>query len=156
MKKYFSIACWIMVFEAISATIGYATQPGVDGWYQSLKEAPLTPPDFVFPIMWTILYALIAISGYLLWRDRTQAGGEKRFALFALYMGFNWTWSFIFFSLHMLFLSFIWIIAMNGIAIFLIFKAWTINRKVALLMIPPLVWTLFASYLNGAYWFLNS
>lgn len=156
MKKYLSLALWILVFEVISGLIGRVTQPGVDNWYATLAPPPFTPPNIAFPVMWTILYALIAATGWTLWRTRKQtADGNKLMLLFAVYMTLNWSWSFIFFGAHMLLGGFLWIIALNIVALALIIRAWKPNKNAALLMVAPTLWTLFAAYLNGGYWLLN-
>ncbi len=155
MQKHIPLLCWIIVFEAVSVFIGLSTQPGVDGWYAGLVRPSFTPPNIAFPIMWSILYAMIAAAGYYIWQARQAAGGKLRLQIFIAYMVLNWSWSYIFFSLHQLLLGFIWIVAMDVLAIAVIAMAWRDLRKAALLMIPPLGWTLFAAALNGAYWWLN-
>ncbi len=146
---------WIVAFEAVSFAIGMATQGSVDGWYAGLARPPLTPPNIVFPIMWSILYALIASAGYTIWR--MPGGPERRrlLAMFAAYMALNWSWTFVFFSLHMMGLGLAWILALNALAIAVILRAAKARSPAALLMIPPTLWTCFAAYLNGGYWFLN-
>lgn len=155
MKKYLPLAGWIFVFEVVSALIGQATRAEVDGWYQALTKPPLNPPDWIFPIMWTILYALIAAAGWSVWRERAQPKAQPLLILFAAYMALNWSWSFVFFNAHQMLLGFIWIVALNLIAVVFILKAWDRVRIAAYLMIPPLMWTLFASYLNGGVYILN-
>lgn len=155
MKKYAWLAVWILVFETVSFLIGTATQGSVDGWYASLTPPPFTPPNLAFPIMWSILYALIAATGWTLWRRRRSSAGQFLLLLFAIYMVLNWSWSFVFFGAHKLLIGFIWIILLNLVALLLIRKAWGKIRAAALLMIPPTAWTLYAAYLNGGYWWLN-
>lgn len=155
MHKYLSLALWVVAFEAVSFAIGMATQGGVDGWYAALNRPPLVPPNIVFPVMWTILYALIAAAGWHLWRARQEQGGRARLILFGLYMALNWSWSFIFFGAHMMLTGFVWIILINATALVLIAKSWRDARTAALLMVPPTLWTMFAAYLNGGFWWLN-
>lgn len=156
MKNHIHLILWVIVFEAISTAIGYATQPQVDGWYAALERPWFTPPNMLFPIMWTILYALIGAAGYYIWRGRRDGlTGRQRLNIFMVYMALNWSWSFIFFTQHQLFISFLWILVMNIAAITLIAISWNTQRRVALLMLPPLGWTLFAALLNGAFWWLN-
>ena len=155
MKKHLPLLGWIIVFEAVSVLIGLGTQSGVDGWYAGLVQPSFTPPNIAFPIMWSILYAMIAAAGYYIWQARTQAGGALRLKLFIAYMALNWSWSFIFFTLHQLLLGFIWIVVIDVLAIAVIVTSWQNLRRAALLMIPPLGWTLFAAAKNGAYWWLN-
>ena len=153
IKKYAPLLLWIGAFELISFTIGSLTQGSVDGWYIQLARPPLVPPNIVFPIMWTILYALIAATGWHLWRAREAQPHLLR--LFFAYMALNWSWSFVFFGAHLLLPGLVWILALNLIAVILIFQAWDRLRNAALLMIPPTLWTFFAAYLNAGYWWLN-
>ena len=158
MKKYASLALWIFAFEAVSMAIGTATQGSVDGWYASLTAPPLTPPNIAFPIMWTILYALIASAGWFIWRARNDNDGRNKvlLALFVVYMAINWSWTYIFFAQHWMGLGFLWIMALNAVSLTLILTSWNRVRQAALLLIPPFIWTGFAAYLNAGYWLLNS
>ena len=156
MKKILALVLWIVVFEAVSFSIGQLTQGDVDGWYKSLTAPPLVPPNIIFPIMWTLLYALIASAGWNLWRARGRSTRDGRLlALFAVYMALNWSWSFVFFSLHLLGPALAWIIAIDLLSLGIVILGWRRNRAASLLMIPPTLWTLFATYLNAGYWWLN-
>lgn len=155
MKKHIPLLLWIIVFEAVSVLIGLGTQSGVDGWYAGLERPSFTPPNIAFPVMWSILYAMIGAAGYYIWQARHGRDGRLRLGLFAGYMVLNWSWSFVFFTLHQLLIGFIWIIAIDVLAIAVIAASWRDVRRAALLMLPPLAWTLFAAVLNGTYWWLN-
>jgi len=149
--KIVGLVLWIVAFELISMTIGMMTQNNVDGWYATLKAPPFTPPNIAFPIMWTILYAMIAAAGWYIWRHRDN----RLLSVFMLYMLLNWSWSFVFFGMQQLFAGFLWILAINVLSLALVVMSWKRLRIAALLMIPPTLWTLFAAYLNGGYWYLN-
>ncbi len=155
VKKYLSLIATIVVYEAISAFIGRATLGDVQGWYATLNKPPLSPPNWLFPVVWTSLYILIASAGWWAWK--VPAGKERStlLALFTVYTALNWGWSFVFFSAHLLLPGFIWILVMNLVALGFIAKAWKSERKAAYLMIPPLLWTSFAAYLNFGYWYFN-
>jgi tryptophan-rich sensory protein len=153
--KSLPLILWIVVFEAISFAIGMATQGDVDGWYAGLNRPPLVPPNILFPIMWTLLYGLIAASGYSIWRMQVGPERKRLLTLFAVYMALNWSWTFVFFTQHMLGLGLVWILAMDAVAVALIVLARKARNRAWLLMIPPTLWTLFAAYLNAGYWFLN-
>lgn len=156
MKTPVQLFFWIAAFEAVSTMIGLATQPQVDGWYAALHRPWFTPPNLVFPVMWTILYAMIAAAGFYIWRARGQdAAGNRRVWVFVLYMALNWSWSFVFFTQQQLFAGLVWIVGMNVLAVMLVVMCWKPLRNAAVLMLPPLGWTLFAAVLNGAFWWLN-
>lgn len=155
MKISLPLILWIIVFEAISFAIGMATQGDVSGWYAGLIRPPLVPPNFVFPVMWSVLYVLIASCGWMLWQNRVLPNGTRRLALFGFYMALNWSWTFLFFTAHMMLPALIWILVMNAIAIALILHCRDTLRLASLLMIPPTLWTCFAAYLNAGLWWLN-
>ena len=137
--------------------IGRSTQAEIDTWYATLQPPPLTPPNLLFPIMWTLLYALIASAGWFIWTKRnTSENGKTLLALFVVYMALNWSWTYIFFTQHWMGLGFVWLMAHNAIALTLILSAWKPLKQAALLLIPAFCWTCFAAYLNAGYWLLNS
>lgn len=154
-KDILILFAWIAVFEAVSAIIGMATASGVSEWYKTLNRPSFTPPNWIFPVMWSLLYALIAAAGWRISRIADKNVRKPLLGLFAIYMGLNWTWSFVFFSAHEIFAGFVWILAINLAAIAIIIRARGTDKIVSLLMILPLCWTLFAAVLNGAYWQLN-
>jgi benzodiazapine receptor len=157
---FLSLLLFILAFEGVSFAIGTVTQGSIDGWYAGLTRPPLVPLNIVFPIMWSLLYALIAAAAWLLWRNRkddsSKAGALKTpIILFVVYMALNWSWTFVFFGAHQLLLGLIWIAALNVIALVFILRTLKPCRAAALLMIPPTLWTFFAMYLNGGFWWLN-
>lgn len=154
-SKKVQLVLWIVAFELISSLIGYLTQGQVDGWYASLEKPAFSPPNWLFPIAWTTLYALIAVAGFRIWH---LPHGEKRAKLlrvFTVYMAMNWSWSFIFFTLHMLLAGFVWILLMIMLTVTLIVKLRHVDRLSSWFLVPLLLWTVFASYLNGMHWYLN-
>lgn len=113
---YSPVIGWIIVFELISAAIGFSTSSGMYPWYIDLKKSSLTPPGYVFSIVWPLLYCSLAILGYLLYRKRKNSGIDKLFKLYWVQMILNWLWSPIFFNLHL-----------TGIALFILMLIVTIN-----------------------------
>lgn len=155
MKKYLSLILLILAFEAISAGIGHYNMNSVRDWYATLNRPSFAPPNWVFPVVWSTLYAMIATAGWFIWRMPQGAERKKLKVLFASYMALSWGWSFIFFTLKAMLAGFYWILAYDLVAVLLIMNAWKSKRVVAYLMLPALAWTLFAAYLNYAYWELN-
>ena len=66
-KRYIRLIIWILTLILVGSVIGSLTKSSIDTWYQTLTRSPLTPPDYVFGIAWSILYAMIAVSGWLIW-----------------------------------------------------------------------------------------
>lgn len=140
----------------IGATGAYFTAKGIPVWYAGLAKPAWTPPNIAFPIVWNILYALMAVSLFLLWQ-RTPAGDARTraIALFFVQLALNAAWSPVFFTLHWVW-SALGIIAALAIAILLTIRtAWPVNRPAAILLLPYLAWVLYASTLNAGVGVLN-
>ena len=153
MKKYLAPALWIVAFQAIAGVIGYVTRDNMD-WYDTLAKSVLTPPDIAFPIVWTILYVLLALAGWMMWSYRKTHG--EAFRLYWMQMLLNWGWSFVFFAAHLVFIGFLWILALNVAMAAFMAVAWRDGlKKPALLVLPTFLWGSFAAYLNYAIWVLN-
>ena len=153
MRKYLTLSIWIIVYLVVSFGIGQMTQGSIQGWYQTLEKPSFNPPNYIFPIVWTILYVMVASAGWNLWR---VGAGIKLKALFIVYTLMNWAWTPIFFGLHEIGLALIWIILLSLLNLAFIIMAWKEVRLSAFLVIPLLAWTSFASFLNYTIWALNS
>ena len=154
MKSIIQTTGWVIVFLAISSFIGMVTKSNMD-WYETLPKSPLNPPRLAFPIVWTTLYIMLAVAGSRLWSVRKEENGQKLMPLFAAYMLVNWAWSFIFFAGHMVGFGFIWILLSDAILLTLIIKLYQSNKRIeTTLLIPTLIWGLFAAYLNGYIYFM--
>lgn len=152
MHPNVKLALWIIAFLVISFGIGQFTQGGMQDWYQALKKPSFNPPNIAFPIVWSILYVMIAIAGWNLWR----VGAARNIKIiFGGYMLMNWAWTPIFFGLHQITLGLVWIVALSIVNLIFIIKAWKAVRLSAVLMMPLLAWTSFASVLNYFIWTLN-
>ncbi len=132
----------------ITAVIGSLfTNAATDSWYQSIKPA-ITPPNFVFPIAWTILYILIAFS---IWLSIINSSGKARkllISLFAINLILNALWSILFFGMHLPVLSFIDLALMWLSIIVLIKTTWKVSKTAAWLLLPYACWVTFAGLLN--------
>lgn len=153
MRKYLTLSLWIVGYLAVSFGIGQVTQGGMQGWYQALEKPAFNPPNLAFPIVWTILYVMTATAGWNLWR---VSADTKLKAIFIGYTLMNWAWTPIFFGLHAIGLALIWIIALTLLNLAFIILAWKPAKLSALLVLPLLGWTAFASVLNYAIWTMNS
>jgi len=129
-------------------------------WYKSLRQSPLTPPNWVFPIAWTILYALIIASGVVFLSSpaiNTISAGVRSVGFF-YYCGawvFNLSWSPLFFTLQRPDLSFVVILGMLAFIVLTIRAFYSVSRLAAYLLVPYMLWVSFATYLNGYIVFMN-
>ena len=132
---------------------GLATEAGKEGWYEALDKPGWTPPDATFPIVWTLLYLMMALAAWRTWRKSGWASLALR--MFWTQLALNFAWSFLFFAWH-------WIGAalLDAALLFAAIAATAalfarIDRIAALLMLPYLAWTGYAVALNAAIWWMN-
>jgi benzodiazapine receptor len=142
--------------------MNYSTSTSPDAnskWYKSLNQSPLTPPSWVFPIAWTILYALIIASGIVFLSSPTttirDAVRSPGFFYYCAAWVLNISWSQIFFRFQRPDLSFVVILAMLSFIALNIRAFYPVSRLAAYLLVPYLVWVSFATYLNGYILFMN-
>lgn len=156
-SKYISLVLWIIILETISSFIGQYSGGGTTEWYRSIVRSSLTPPNIVFPIVWTILYAMIAIAGWKLFEgffshNRFLTNLTKPKLFYGLQLILNFLWTPVFFYLHLTGVALIIIIAM---VVFVSLTIFYTNRKlVKWMLLPYLIWISFATYLN-AFIYLN-
>ena len=122
--------------------------------YSSLNKPPLSPPGFIFPIAWTILYILMGISYYIVTNKKSLYTEEAKL-IYGIQLVVNALWTPIFFGLKQYFLAFAWILMLIVLVIFMIIIFNKIDKKAAYLQIPYLLWLIFASYLNFGVFMLN-
>lgn len=127
-----------------------------DAWYRAMNKPSWTPKDWVFPTVWTPLYALIAISGWLVWREAGVAGAALPLAVYLVQLVLNAGWSAIFFGMKKPGLAFaevltLWLSIALTMALF-----WPISKTAALLLAPYLLWVTIASALNFQVWRMNA
>ena len=126
--------------------------------FETVNKPPLSPPSILFPIAWTILYILMGIASYLIYKNNNLYNERKRKSALIIYfiqLFFNFFWSIIFFNLKYYYFAFIWLIVMWLLIILLMIKAKDINKTAFYLLIPYLLWTTFAGYLNLGIAILN-
>lgn len=122
--------------------------------YDLLNKPILSPPGFIFPIVWTILYVLMGVSSYLIYKEN-DVNSNCSLKIYGINLFLNFLWSPIFFGLNLRLFSFIWIIILDLVIIYMIICFYKVNKKAAYLQIPYLIWSLFATYLNLAFYLLN-
>ena len=126
--------------------------------YEEVNTPPLSPPAFLFPVVWTVLYVFMGISAAMVLTTRTSSLVKRKNALtvYGLSLFFNFFWSIIFFNLRAFLFSFVWLVVLLALIILTIVKYFKINRTAAYLQIPYAVWVAFAGYLNLGIFILNS
>ena len=148
---------WVLVFEMLGFFLGLSTQANIHSWYEGLHKSILTPTGWVFSVVWSILYAFLAIVAFTLWRNRHKPQTKTLFNLYLVQLIMNWIWTPLFFQLHWLGFSFLWILVMVGFnAAIILITMKNKDKAITLLMTPYFLWLIFASYLNGIIWTLNT
>jgi tryptophan-rich sensory protein len=155
IKNQLSLIIWVVAMIAIGGAIGSLTKPEISTWYSTLHRSTLTPPNYVFPIAWTILYGIIGACGWLIWHPQAFPKFSIIKTLYVTQLILNWSWTPLFFGFHLTGLSLIVLGLMDILVFALIWLAYRKMRAVSLLMIPYLSWILFASYLNFYIWQCN-
>jgi tryptophan-rich sensory protein len=139
----------------VSTFNGLLTEPNL-AWYETLARPGFTPPNSIFPVVWTILYAMMALAVWQFWRAEGSEEDRRRGLIaFAIQLALNVAWSFAFFWLRSpgagLVVILVLLVAI-AVTIVLFDRS---SRTAALLLVPYLLWVCFAAGLNSAFWILN-
>lgn len=145
---------FIVLSEAVGVLSGFLSRNGME-LYGQLQQPALAPPAILFPIVWTILYALMGISAARIWLSRDSLERTQGLRFFYLQLAVNFFWSLIFFNLQTFGLAFFWLVLLWVLVVFMITAFWDLDRLAALLQIPYLLWLTFAGILNYMVWMLN-
>lgn len=117
-------------------------------WYGRLKKPPFNPPDSVFPIVWTLLYTLIAVSGWRVWQHRDSPERSAALRLWVSQLILNAGWSKLFFGKHLPAWSLADVLSLQAAVIRYIFEARKVDKAAAALFVPYAAWVGFAILLN--------
>lgn len=145
-----------LALPAIAATAGgTATARSVDDWYRTLRKPSFNPPSSVFGPVWTVLYLMMGIADFI--ADTEGSGQEREHArrVYRIQLGLNALWSVLFFGLRAPGFALVEIIGLWTSILLTIRAFWPISRVAALLLVPYLLWTTFATALNAAIWWKN-
>lgn len=148
-KLIISIAIPLLI-GGLSALITMGSMEDFD----SLNKPPLSPPGWLFPVVWTILFTLMGIASYLVY---TSGNPDSKTALtvYGVQLLFNFFWSIIFFNLEMYLFAFIWLVVLWLLILVTTILFYRIRKPAGYLMIPYLIWVTFAGYLNLGIYILN-
>lgn len=135
----------ILITFVVGSFFSIFTMNNMDTYKEISK--PFEVPSIVFPIVWTILYFLMSISCYVI-SESDDENRKKALTIYAIQLIFNSLWTLIFFGFGNYVLSFVWIVILDILVIYMIIEFYKINKRAGLLQIPYLIWIIFASYLN--------
>ncbi|MEQ8189637.1 MAG: TspO/MBR family protein [Candidatus Eremiobacterota bacterium] len=155
MKKITILILFLVICFLTAAFGSYFTVKSVSTWYLTIEKPLWNPPSWVFGPVWTILYILIALSGWLVWMKGSEKPVRIVLFLYFIQIFLNAIWSPIFFGLHNPFLAFIDICLLWIFIVIYMYFSCKISLPACILFIPYLAWVTFASILNFAIWRLN-
>jgi len=153
-RKLWVYAVAIAIPEAVGALAGFLTRDGIEN-FQNVAQSALTPPAIVFPIVWTILYALMGISSARIWLSEDSSQRDRGLVLYLFQLIFNFFWSVFFFNMEAYGFSFLWILGLWLLIVRMVRSFSKVDKPAAWLQIPYLLWVTFAAYLNYQVWQMN-
>ena len=147
MKRVVYILVAILVCFGVGYTANLFQSDSLVTWYPTLNKSLLTPPNYVFPIAWSIIYLCSGISIGLLWNKQEMFDSGLAW-IFILQLVFNFAWSFLFFYLQDPFSGLIDLILLDLTVLFYVTTCYRVNKVSALLFAPYVIWLILATYLN--------
>ena len=156
MKNKWKIyAFWIALSEVVGIIAGLLIRNGVEIYGLTVNKPPLSPPDWLFPVVWTILYALMGISAARVWLAEDSQEKSRSISLFIAQLAVNFFWPLFFFNLQAYGFALLWLILLWVLVFLLIFNTRRVDMLASWLLIPYLIWLTFAIYLNFGVYLLN-
>jgi tryptophan-rich sensory protein len=156
MKRNWKIyAVWIAIAEAVGFLSGWLSREGMRIYSETVIQPPLSPPMWLFPVVWGILYALMGIGAAMIWQAPESVQRRRGLNLFVSQLVVNFFWSLIFFNLQAFGFAFAWLLLLWVLVALMIWTFYKVKPLAAWLQIPYLIWLTFAAYLNFAVWMMN-
>lgn len=148
-------AIWIGIAEAVGFLSGWLSREGMRVYSETVTQPPLSPPMWLFPVVWVILYALMGISAARIWMAPESDLRRRGLNLFVAQLVVNFFWSLIYFNLQAFGFAFVWLILLWVLVAWMIWTFHQVEPLAAWLQVPYLIWLTFAAYLNFAVWVMN-
>ena len=152
LKPY---AVGIAGVEAVGLFASVISRQGIEEFNTVAAQPTLTPPQWVFPVVWTVLYALMGVSAVRIWQappSKERSGGLN---LFVVQLILNFFWTLIFFNAKAYGLAAVWIVILWTAVLAMILRFRKVDMTAAWLQVPYLIWLTFATYLTFGVWALN-
>lgn len=137
---------------AVGGISAFLTKDSMD-LFDTVNKPPLSPPGWLFPVAWTILYVLMGIASYLVYT--AEYTGNGALFVYGIQLALNFLWSPVFFNLEAYLLAFVILVVLWVMILITIVKFHQVSRPAAYLLIPYIVWVTFAGYLNLGIYLLN-
>ena len=144
----------ILLTLAVGGLSGFLTSMGMDS-FDALTKPPLTPPSFLFPIVWTVLFILMGVGAARIFMTEPTAARNRDLIVYVVQLAVNFFWSIIFFNLQAYAFDFFWLILLWVLILTMIYLFCKVDKPAALIQIPYAIWVTFAGYLNLMIWLMN-
>ena len=154
-KIFWRYAGYIAGTLGIGSLSALLSRGGMEA-FSYLKKPAFAPPDWVFPVVWTVLYALMGIGAARVWLSPPSPARSKGLNLYVLQLIVNFFWSLIFFNAQAYFLALLWLMLLWALVFGMTLFFYQADLPAAKLQIPYRVWLIYAAHLNLGVWYLNS
>ena len=153
-KNWKTYIGWILLCELVGIVSAIVTREGMQIYETMVEKPALTPPGWVFGVVWTILFALMGISSARI-SLRDGQGSRRALNIFAVQLVVNFFWPLFFFNAMAYGFSFVWLLILWALVVWMILRFYRLDKTAALLQLPYLAWLSFAAYLNFSVVLLN-
>ena len=154
-RKWKTYAFWIVLTELVGALAGFLSREGTELYQASVLKPALTPPGWVFPVVWGILYLLMGIAAARIALLQESVARRAALRVYGLQLAVNFLWPLLFFNLQAFGAAFLWLVLLFALIVWMILSFRELDKAAAWLLLPYLLWTAFAGYLNLGVWLLN-
>ncbi|MBU3181507.1 TspO/MBR family protein [Clostridium psychrophilum] len=154
-KNFAALIISILLAEGIGGLSGFLSMD-VSNTYQNFNKPFFSPPGWIFPIVWTILFFIMAVASYRIWMiGKSGINVKKALVLYGIQLFLNFFWSIIFFRFRLYAIAFLELLLLLVFIILTTFEFYRIDKTSSYLMISYVAWVSFAGILNYTIWILN-
>jgi tryptophan-rich sensory protein len=153
--QYGPLAAALAIPLAVGGFSAFLTREGM-AYFKNVLQPPLSPPSWLFPVVWTILYLMMGAASYLVWVSGvSEKRRDRALTVYGLSLAANFLWPIVFFTARLYFAAFLLLLVLWVLAVIAALLFSCIDDRAGKLMIPYIVWLSFAAYLNLGVWLLN-
>ena len=154
LVQAFGLATFLLLSFA-TAALGSVASINAAGFYAQLQQPAWAPPGWLFGPVWTVLFLLMAVAGWLVWRRHGVEGARRALGLFGAQLAANALWSWLFFAWRLGGPAFAEVLVLWALIAATLWAFWRLHRLAAVLLVPYLAWVSFAAVLNVVLWRMN-
>ena len=161
LRSALVLVAFLAISFGVAALGSLATIQNVDGWYATAEKAAWNPPNAIFGPVWTLLYTLMSVAAWLVWRERKRVDVRPALTLYVVQLVLNALWTPVFFGLFpaiggpALWIALAIILALDVLVLLTMLRFWPVRKAAAWMLVPYCAWVLFATTLNAALAVLN-